>query len=106
MPGRDVLNRPAQSHVITPFTAIDGPLAAEHQLGSKTLIKGRNNDFGNILQGLRIASGLRIPLAGAQCGLIHISRTSENRSPNTPLDRRFYEMHHILQSKVMDHAVV
>nr|POA11243.1 hypothetical protein C1892_27265 [Pseudomonas sp. MPBD7-1] len=30
---------------------------------------------------------------------------SKSRSPNTRAKGRFYETHHILQSKVMDHAV-
>jgi hypothetical protein len=106
MPGRDVLIRIAQSHVITPGTAIDGPLAAEDQLVSKTRTKGSNNDFDNILQGFREASALHILFKGAPYWLFRISQTYANRSPNTLWMRRFYEMHHILQSKVMDHAVV
>ncbi|AZC29919.1 hypothetical protein C4K22_2015 [Pseudomonas chlororaphis subsp. aurantiaca] len=34
-----------------------------------------------------------------------ISSSSETRSPNACPKRRFYELHHILQGKVMNHGV-
>ncbi|WP_082356770.1 hypothetical protein [Pseudomonas nunensis] len=87
------------------MTAFDGPGTAEDQLGSKASAKLETAIQTTFCMASGHSRQPHTPGNGTQRWQLHVALTSESRSPNAPFERRFYEMHHILQSKVMDHAV-